>query len=545
MGKRRSLTEVADLRARLQAEFIANLSNPGITPQTLHLSSPDVCRWRCSVAECKHAWETRFQFRARSIKPTGCPECWNRRNRVPSPGESLADIDPVLAKQFRRNLDRPDRGPTNLLPQSHDRCEWECNRGHLWEATVANRTNGRGCSDCTGHGRTSFECNVAMLVEAASGLVVKLDHRLRLPGRREDRFDLFLPVPEPGLLIDLDPEWTHGRPGSLERDTAKAEAARAAGLVFERVRGRGLPAIPIHGFPHFEAGPGVVPEEWSEAVGLVLRSHGLPWKKLTSAEVTAAFTKGAQLWQDVVAGPTVTALDVAPHLAREFVENLTNPGRDLDRMPPGCNDVCSWKCQEPDCGFEWSIGLDVRVLAGRGCRKCGYKRMATAKSRPLPGESLGEVNPTLAAELVEVVDHPDLTAFDLRPNANKICLWQCPHSDCGHRYKAPLNRRMSQSSGCPKCSRKRTLAGRTRPKPGKSLHDRHPDVAAEFVEVIGEPALTPADLRPSSVKLCSWRCLAPGCGGRWEATPDQRTRRGGTGKPCPQCYPPRRSPSAP
>ena len=541
MGKRRAPSEVAAIRARLQAEFVANLSNPGVTPQDLPLSSPDVCKWRCIVEECGHTWETRFQFRARSINPTGCPECWNRRNRVPRPGESLADVNPDLTKQFRRNLDRPGREPTTLLPQSHDRCEWECEQGHVWPATVANRTNGRGCRDCTGHGRTPFECNVAMLVEAASGLVVELDHRVRLPGRSEDRFDLFMPGPE--LLIDLDPEWSHDRAGSLERDTAKAEAALAAGLDFERIRGKSLPPIPLAGFPLVEAGPGVVPEDWAAAVGSVLRRRGLPWKVLAAAETTAAFVKGARLWQDVVAGPAITALDVAPHLEREFVANLTNPGKGLDRMPPGCNDVCAWKCREPDCGFEWEIGLDVRALAGRGCRRCGYKRMAAANSRPGPGESLGDVNPTMAAELVRVIDHPDWTAFDLLPNSNRDCLWKCPDPDCGREYPAPLNRRTGQSSGCPDCARKRSAAGRIRPRPGHSLQDKYGAIAAEFVEVIGEPTMTPSDLRPSSAKMCRWQCVRPSCDGAWEATPDQRTRRGGTGKPCPKCHPPRRSPS--
>ncbi|MFD4416054.1 zinc-ribbon domain-containing protein [Streptomyces sp. NPDC058476] len=228
-----------------------------------------------------------------------------------------------------------------------------------------------------------------MLVEAASGLSVELDHRLRLPGRKEDRFDLFLPDPAPGLLIDLDPEWTHGRPGSLERDTAKTAAALAAGLDVERIRSRGLPPVPVHGLTHHEAGTGVDPEDWAEAVGFVLRRRGLAWRQLAPAEVTAAFTKGAQLWENVVAGPKVSAVDVAPHLEEEFVANLTNPGRGPNRMPPGCNDVCAWRCRKPGCGYEWEAVLHSRVLAGSGCSRCGYKRMGAANSRP--GRSAGDL----------------------------------------------------------------------------------------------------------------------------------------------------------
>lgn len=541
MGGRRSASETAAVRARLKIEFVGNLSSPGVLLEDMPLSSTDQCQWSCSVEGCGHQWPTRLQFRTRAIKPSGCPECWTRRNRAPGPGESLADLDPVLTRQFRQNLSRPDRGPDTLRPQSHDLCEWECAQGHFWPATLANRTNGRGCPDCTGHGRSPFECNVAMLVEAASGLNVELDHRVRLPGRNEDRFDLFLPEPAPGLLIDLDPEWTHGRPGSLERDTAKTAAALAAGLDVERIRSRGLPPVAVQGFTHHEAGPGVDPEDWAEAVGFVLRRRGLSWRQLSPTEVTAAFKKGAQLWENVVAGPEVSAVDVAPHLEEEFVANLTNPGRGPHRMPPGCNDVCAWRCRKPDCGYEWEVALHSRALSGRGCSRCGHARVGAANSRPGPGESLAEVNPTMAAELIGVVDHPGWTAFDLLPTSNKTCQWRCPEPRCRFEYPAPLSRRSGQSSGCPRCARQRTVAARVRPKPGQSLQDLHAVIASEFVEVIGEPNLTAKDLRPNSAKRCRWMCSKPGCPGRWAATPEHRTRRGGNGKRCPVCHPPRKS----
>lgn len=539
MGKRRSATEVAAVRARLKTEFVSNLSSPGTALEDIPLSSTDRCQWRCSAEGCDHEWRTRLQFRTRTVNPSGCPECAKRRNRAPGPGEALADLNPALVRQFRRNLSRPDRGPDTLRPQSHDLCEWECAQGHIWPATLANRTNGRGCPDCIGHGRSPFECNVAMLVEAASGFSVELDHRLRLPGRSQDRFDLYLPKPAPGLLIDLDPEWTHSRPGSLERDTAKTKAAFAAGLDMERIRSCGLPPVLVPGLIHHEAGPGVDPEDWAEAVGVVLRHRGLPWRQLTPAEVTAALTKGVQLWERAVAGPEVSAADVAPHLEAEFVANLTNPGRGPDRMPPGCNDVCVWRCGQPGCGYEWQAALHSRALGGRGCSRCASTRVGVANSRPGAGESLAEVNPAMAAELIEVVDHIGWTAFDLLPGSNKTCRWRC--SDCRFEYPAPPNRRTGQSSGCPRCARQRTSTARVRPKPGRSLQDVHPALADELLEVIGESNLTAKELRPSSAKLCRWACSKPGCPGRWEATPDQRSRRGGTGKRCPVCHPPRKS----
>src|ERR1700722_5494017 len=54
-------------------------------------------------------------------------------------------------------------------------------------------------------------------------------------------------LPDVNLLIDLDPAWSHGKSGSLERDAAKTRAALWAGLRLERVRERGLSLLQIPG----------------------------------------------------------------------------------------------------------------------------------------------------------------------------------------------------------------------------------------------------------------------------------------------------------
>ncbi|MFF3826216.1 zinc-ribbon domain-containing protein [Streptomyces griseus] len=538
MSQQGESPEHPELWSQLQREFVTNLSDPGLRMEEMPRSSKDRCLWRCSKADCGYEWSAILRFRIRRTNPTGCPECWRKRNRAPGPGESLADINPVLTKQFRRNLSRPGRGPDTLRTQSHDVCEWKCPQGHVNPATVANRTNGRGCPDCIGHGRSFFECKVAALVEAASGLVIELDHRLRLPGRREDRFDMFFPTL--GLLLDLDPVWSHGGMANVARDTAKTEAAMTAGLDLVRIRERGLPLLPVSGLMHYEAGPGVDPEEWASVIGYMLRRRDEPWKDLDAVQVTAALARASELWQITVAGPKVSALDVAPELLNEFVANLTNPGRGLDHMPPGCNDICIWRCLEPSCRFEWKAPLSARTLAGRGCRECGWRKTGTQNSRPGLGESLADVNPFLASQLVEVIGHPGWTARDLLPNSNKPCRWRCPDLECRHEWPAPPSRRSGQGSGCPECGRRRTAASRSRPQPGQSLQDRFPEIAAELVEVRGKPGWTATDLRVSSGMECRWRCAKSRCPGSWAASPEQRTRRGGTGRRCPECYPPRR-----
>jgi len=64
----------------------------------------------------------------------------------------------------------------------------------------------------------------------------------------------------------------------------------------------------------------------------------------------------------------------------------------------------------------------------------------------------------------------------------------------------------------------------------RSLATEHPVVASQFVEAVGRPTLTPADLTPAGDDRVLWQC--PDCGHRWEARVANRT---GLGTGCPPC----------
>jgi Probable Zinc-ribbon domain len=164
MGDRRD-EDFLPARTDLLAEFIENVTRPGVAATMIALGSADRCRWRC--ATCGREWVS--QVRARSGRTrtsrsrpngTGCPQClraWRSTNGhqlVPPPGRSLADLAPVVAAEFRENLTRPGRGPGELRCGSQDRCRWCCAAcGWVWEAAVHNRVgNGTGCPVC-GRGR--------------------------------------------------------------------------------------------------------------------------------------------------------------------------------------------------------------------------------------------------------------------------------------------------------------------------------------------------------------------------------------------------------
>ena len=133
------------------AEFVAVPDRSGLTAADLAPAGDDRVRWRCST--CGHEWTARTANR--TLLGTGCPPCSyraaGRLTARPTPGNSFADRHPGLTKHFIDNLTHPGVGPTQLRPNSTDRCRWHCPHcGRLWVNTphALNRRPDSGCRRC-------------------------------------------------------------------------------------------------------------------------------------------------------------------------------------------------------------------------------------------------------------------------------------------------------------------------------------------------------------------------------------------------------------
>lgn len=118
-----------------------------------------------------------------------------------------------------------------------------------------------------------------------------------------------------------------------------------------------------------------------------------------------------------------------------------------------------------------------------------------------------------------------MTSSDLKPNSQKKVWWQCNQ---GHEWLvAPCYRRRGER--CPKCAERQRRLTKSTPKPGRSLADLSPDIAAEW-HPTKNSSLTAADVNPGSRTKRWWRCRD--CGHDFETSPDKRTR---PGDGCPKC----------
>jgi hypothetical protein len=115
--------------------------NGTLSPRSVSPSSAKKIWWLCPNG---HEWESIVFSRQAG---NGCPYCAGKKACNENCLETLA---PYLAKQWH-----PTRNgkltPSDVTPGSWKMVWWVCDKGHEWEAAIANRTKGRGCPYCSGN----------------------------------------------------------------------------------------------------------------------------------------------------------------------------------------------------------------------------------------------------------------------------------------------------------------------------------------------------------------------------------------------------------
>ncbi|RBY94384.1 hypothetical protein DQ244_03430 [Blastococcus sp. TBT05-19] len=143
--------------------------------------------------------------------------------------------------------------------------------------------------------------------------------------------------------------------------------------------------------------------------------------------------------------------------------------------------------------------------------------------------SLSSDYPDVAAQFVEAIDRPGLTAADLAPSGDDRALWRC--AVCGHEWEARVANRTVARTGCPPCSYRRGADRSARPHAGQSFADRHPELIPYFVENLENPDRSLFHLKPNSTDRCRWLCQY--CRRPRVTTPQALNRRPHAGcRPC-------------
>jgi len=451
----------------------------------------------------------------------------------------LAVKHPGIASQFVKVIDGAPLhyGPEDLLSGSGARCRWRCGDcGEEWTTAVSNRTNRKsGCPSC-----------------AARGAV--------------DRARARLPTSPPLATVgnDLVREFRKNltRP---DRDVHSTPSGSHDRILWRCNRGHEWETIARQRAKHRTQCPTCLAGLWTsrlehQVAALVQLSTGL------EVRVGARRKRNDRRTMEHVDLLVVEAdflCDLDPSGWHRAESAIVRDGRKLERFagqryvrirPQQLGRLPTDRAErKQQVLLDGDDEGDPEVWASAVIRALGTYMPDLDVRSPSPEEraaaladadrrwrqlragnrarSLLSEFPVVAAQLVHVVDRPELTAADLAPSGDERARWRCP--DCGHEWEARVANRTVLGTGCPPCSSRRGGAKARRPAAGKSFADEHPELVPFFPRNETHPGLTLFDLKPNSTDRCLWSC--PHCGRDWTARPQVLHRNPNAG--CGTCGP--------
>lgn len=139
MDEKRIKMSVADVPELLQ-EWDYKKNDP-VNPEDVSWKSGKKFWWKCVKG---HSWQ---QNPCNRMSGCSCPYCAGKK--AWSGYNDLATINPSLAKEWDYEANEPVT-PSNITAHSSRKFQWKCSNGHIWQATVSNRSNGCSCPYCAG-----------------------------------------------------------------------------------------------------------------------------------------------------------------------------------------------------------------------------------------------------------------------------------------------------------------------------------------------------------------------------------------------------------
>ena len=126
--------------------------NGELTPKHVTCGSNKKAWWLCTV--CGFEYQSRIGSKVNLGR--GCPKCGRIKqvdsfinNRIVKEG-TLKDNYPEIAQEWHPTKNG-NLTPDDVLAKSNKKAWWKCDKGHEWQAVIANRSAGKGCPVCAGH----------------------------------------------------------------------------------------------------------------------------------------------------------------------------------------------------------------------------------------------------------------------------------------------------------------------------------------------------------------------------------------------------------
>ena len=117
--------------------------NKGLLPSQFYATSSRKVWWICKN---NHEYECTISHR--TIDNNSCPYCSNQK--ILKGYNDLATTNPDLLQEWNYNKNNKlGIYPDCVFSGSHKKVWWICNNKHEWEASISNKSKGRGCPICS------------------------------------------------------------------------------------------------------------------------------------------------------------------------------------------------------------------------------------------------------------------------------------------------------------------------------------------------------------------------------------------------------------
>ena len=547
--------DLATLYPDLAAEWNYD-KNDMLTPENVVANSQRLSVWwKCSEG---HVWEARLDHRIRY--GSGCPFC-SGRNAIPGEND-FATYKPDLVKEWNY-VKNGCLKPSDFTRRSGQKVWWKCAKGHEWEATIHNRSDGHGCPYCAGlraitgyndllslkpdyidewdydrnigispsefstgsgkkvwwkcryghvwksaicdrtRGNSCPRCQYKGTSKPEQGIVFYLSQYFVVEPRamiNKQEIDVYLP--EYKIGIEYDGRYYHK--DSQLREAKKNSALSDAGIVLFRIKESKQNSVSDN-IIYFETdylGSNYV---WALHIlfGLIADLTGKKEIQQIDVDIDRDMLKIREQYDLIQKENSLTTK--FPAIAKEWnykKNGILTP----DMFYSGSAEKVWWRCSK---GHEWEAIIYSRV-GGTGCPYCSG-RLA------IEGETDFS---TLRPELVKEWNYEkngNLNPSSFTVSSGEKVWWKCSK---GHEWQNTIHGR-SAGHSCPYCAGKRVLSG------FNDLSTLDPDLAKEW-DYDKNGTLKPSDFTLVSGVKVWWKCEF---GHEWESTIANRSK----GRGCPFC----------
>ncbi|MDB2548032.1 zinc-ribbon domain-containing protein [Paracoccaceae bacterium] len=420
-----------------------------------------------------------------------CPHCtYEDRGdglRKATPELNLTTEHPDLAAEWHQRNKKP---ATFYMPKSSDKVWWQCANGHEWQATINNRSKGKGCPYCASRKPSSvnnfgklypellaewhylknprepnnytpkssrkvwwlcargheWEARIANRVIGGTGCPrctnQQSKNELRIYtelasafGHVEHRHkvngvevDVYLS--EHNLAVEYDGSYWHK--DKLDKDHEKQQKLEALGINLLRVREAPLKQLGNHDIV-IKTGSLLTKKVMNQIVAFI--DPDSSYLKLKGFTAEDTYLKYIDYFPSPF--PEKSLAKVMPELAAQW-----HPTKNAPLTPENFTDRVAfkawWQCEE---GHEWQASIKSRTL-GNGCPYC--RNYFVNKDNCMVA-----TNPEMAAMFHPTKNAP-LTPSDVVAGTGKRLWWQC---QCGHEWqqRGDYYKRRRILQPCSKC----------------------------------------------------------------------------------------------